>query len=64
MTRTFHKPIKRIVVKLGSSQIVDENLRLGGTVLNSLAKQISLLHKKGIEVVLVSSGAIALGMGS
>ena len=28
-----------------------------------MAKQISQLHKKGIEVVLVSSGAIALGMG-
>ena len=63
MTRTFQKSIKRIVVKLGSSQIVDEKFRLRRERLNSLAKQISLLHKKGIEVVLVSSGAIALGMG-
>jgi len=63
MTRTFHKPIKRIVVKLGSSQIVDGKFKARRERLNSLAKQISLLHKKGIEVVLVSSGAIALGMG-
>jgi len=63
MTRTFQKPIKRIVVKLGSSQIVDEKFEARRERLNSLAKQISHLHKKGVEVVLVSSGAIALGMG-
>src|SRR6204780_4319561 len=63
MTRTFQKPIKRIVVKLGSSQIADGKFKARRERLNSLAKQIGLLHKKGIEVVLVSSGAIALGMG-
>lgn len=63
MTRTFQKSIKRIVVKLGSSQIVDGKFKARRERLNSLAKQISHLHKKGIEVVLVSSGAIALGMG-
>jgi len=31
--------------------------------LSALAGQIRKLHKRGIEVVLVSSGAIALGMG-
>ena len=63
MTRIFQKPIKRIVVKLGSSQIVDEKFKARRERLNALAKQISLLHKKGIEVILVSSGAIASGMG-
>src|SRR5665213_3088415 len=64
MTRTFQKPIKRIVVKLGSSQIVDEKFKARWERLNSLAKQISHLYKKnGIEVILVSSGAIASGMG-
>jgi glutamate 5-kinase len=63
MTRTFQKPIKRIVVKLGSSQIVDEKFKARRERLNALAKQISHLHKKGIEVILVSSGAIASGMG-
>jgi glutamate 5-kinase len=63
MTRTFKKPVKRIVVKLGSSQIADEKFKVRRERLNALAKQISVLHKKGIEVVLVSSGAIALGMG-
>jgi len=63
MTRTFQRPIKRIVVKLGSSQIADAKMRPKTAQLSSLCKQISQLRKQGIEVVLVSSGAIALGMG-
>ncbi|MDE1919884.1 MAG: glutamate 5-kinase [Candidatus Omnitrophica bacterium] len=63
MTRTFQRPIKRVVVKLGSSQIADGNMRPKTRDLLSLALQIGDLRSKGIEVVLVSSGAIALGMG-
>jgi len=63
MTRTFHRPIKRIVVKLGSSQIADSKMRPKTAALAALAGQIRQLHKQGVEVVLVSSGAIALGMG-
>jgi glutamate 5-kinase len=63
MTRIFHKPVKRIVVKLGSSQIVDGKFKARRERLNSLARQIAHLHQQGIEVVLVSSGAIATGMG-
>jgi glutamate 5-kinase len=63
MTRTFQRPIKRIVVKLGSSQIADSKMRPKSAQLGALARQIRQLRKQGIEVVLVSSGAIALGMG-
>ncbi len=63
MTRTFQKPIKRMVVKLGSSQIADTRMKPKTAHLTALAKQISQLHRQGIEVVVVSSGAIALGMG-
>ncbi len=63
MIRTFQRPIKRIVVKLGSSQIADSQMRPKTAQLSALCKQISQLHKAGVEVVLVSSGAIALGMG-
>ena len=61
--RTFNRPIKRVVVKLGSSQIVDSRLRPKTKELRLLAKQVVNLRKKHIEVILVSSGAIALGMG-
>lgn len=53
---------KRIVIKVGSSLLVD---RGQGCVkrqwLESLAQDIADLHKQGADVLVVSSGAIALG---
>ncbi|MEI7998089.1 MAG: glutamate 5-kinase [Candidatus Omnitrophota bacterium] len=63
MKRTFSRPIKRIVVKLGSSQIVDAKMQPKMAQLRALAKQIKELRRRKKDVVLVSSGAIALGMG-
>ncbi|MBF0489191.1 MAG: glutamate 5-kinase [Candidatus Omnitrophica bacterium] len=63
MKRTFSRPIKRVVVKLGSSQIADGKMQPRTTHLYSLAKQIKELRKRNVDVVLVSSGAIVLGMG-
>ncbi|MBF0512363.1 MAG: glutamate 5-kinase [Candidatus Omnitrophica bacterium] len=63
MTRALHRPIKRIVVKLGSSQIADFAMKPKVAKLSGLCRQIKELQTQGVEVVLVSSGAIALGMG-
>ncbi len=63
MKRTFSRPIKRIVVKLGSSQIADSTMHPKTAQLSALAEQIKELHRRNIDVVLVSSGAIVLGMG-
>jgi glutamate 5-kinase len=53
---------KRIVVKIGSALLVDRTTgRLRATWLNSLADDVAALVDAGREVVLVSSGAIALG---
>lgn len=53
---------KRIVVKIGSALLVDRNTgRLRATWLNSLADDVAALCEAGKEVILVSSGAIALG---
>jgi len=53
---------KRIVVKIGSALLVDRaSGRLRATWLNSIADDIASLVGQGREVVLVSSGAIALG---
>jgi glutamate 5-kinase len=53
---------KRIVVKIGSSLLVDS---ASGTLkdawLGALADDIAALRKDGKEVIVVSSGAIALG---
>lgn len=63
MTRTFSRPIKRVVVKIGSSVIAGDTLKARAAELSSLVGQMSALGQKGIEVILVSSGAIVLGMG-
>ena len=63
MTRTFKRAIQRVVVKLGSSQIVDDRMRPKLAQLKALALQIKELRRRDIDVVLVSSGAIVLGMG-
>jgi len=55
------KNYKRIVIKIGSSLFYKNNeLDLG--VLEGIIAQVVSLLKEGFEVVIVSSGAIALGM--
>jgi glutamate 5-kinase len=53
---------RRIVVKVGSSLLVDANAgRLKEAWLASLAQDIARLHKDKRDIIVVSSGAIALG---
>ncbi len=53
---------KRVVVKVGSALLVDADKgRLNRTWLESFAADIAHLRQRGQEVILVSSGAIALG---
>jgi glutamate 5-kinase len=53
---------KRLVVKVGSALLVDAGQgRLNRAWLESFAADVAQMHKRGQEVILVSSGAIALG---
>lgn len=52
---------KRIVIKIGSALLVDNQTGLKRDWLYSLCADVNLLRKAGCEVLLVSSGAIALG---
>ncbi|HEY2676712.1 MAG TPA: glutamate 5-kinase [Steroidobacteraceae bacterium] len=53
---------KRVVVKVGSTLLVDgDKGRLNRSWLESVAEDVALFRKRGQEVILVSSGAIALG---
>jgi glutamate 5-kinase len=52
---------KKIVIKLGSSTIVDSNGKFKKKWLLSLIQDIKQLRKNNQEVVIVSSGSIALG---
>ncbi len=62
MTENVLKKAKRIVLKIGSSLLVDEDTGcLKSTWLNALADDVAAAHKKGREVIIVTSGASALG---
>jgi glutamate 5-kinase len=53
---------KRVVVKVGSTLLVDgDKGRLNRSWLESFAADVAVCRKRGQEVILVSSGAIALG---
>ncbi len=55
---------RRLIVKIGSALLVDRDsgaLRLDW--LQSLAEDVAWLRGRGVDVVLVSSGSIALGRG-
>ena len=53
---------RRLVVKIGSALLVDEPTgRIRRTWLNALADDVARCRRRGQEIVLVSSGAIAVG---
>jgi len=54
------KDFKRIVIKIGSSIILNDNGSMNNAVLRSLVADITSLHKNR-EIIIVSSGAIGIG---
>jgi glutamate 5-kinase len=53
--------IRRLVVKIGSSLLVDHQGRLRHEWLESLAEDLAACRNRSQEVIVVTSGAIALG---
>jgi glutamate 5-kinase len=54
---------RRVVIKVGSALLVDKNREVRRDWLGALAGEIAEAVKRGQHVVVVSSGAIALGAG-
>ena len=52
---------KRVVVKIGSNVLTRADGTLDTTRMSALTDQLAQLHRDGIEVVVVSSGAVASG---
>jgi glutamate 5-kinase len=52
---------KKIAVKIGSNVLTRADGTLDVTRMSALVDQISQLHKKGVEIVMISSGAVASG---
>ena len=51
----------RIVIKIGSNVLTRQDGKLDVTRVSALVDQIAWLRRQGIEVILVSSGAVACG---
>ena len=62
-TRNEIKNAGRIVIKVGTSTITHENGRLDLRRLSGLSRVICDLENSGKEIVLVTSGAIGVGLG-
>ncbi len=54
---------KRIVIKIGTSTLSYLNGRLNFQLVEKLAKVLSEIKQRGIQIVLVSSGSIGIGAG-
>lgn len=60
---TIHleEPTRRMVVKIGSSSITKNGNPLNRDFMNNIGLQCGILYDAGIEIALVSSGAVACG---
>lgn len=63
MERSDLKKCTRIVVKVGTSTITHANGKLNIGRMDKLCRSIADLHNAGMDVLLVSSGAVGAGMG-
>ncbi|MDT9091279.1 hypothetical protein RSW97_25195, partial [Escherichia coli] len=52
---------RRLVIKIGSALLVDRVTGLRGDWLRGLAEDVAAARARGTDVILVSSGSIALG---
>ncbi|WP_110648556.1 glutamate 5-kinase [Salinicola peritrichatus] len=60
--RQVLKDARRVVVKIGSALLTNDGRGLDEAAIGGWVDQMAELHRRGIEVVLVSSGSIAEGM--
>ncbi len=62
--RKYLKDVKRIVIKIGSSSLTSKAGRLDKVSMKKFVDEVSSLAKMGMEVIIVTSGAIAVGLES
>lgn len=60
--KDYLKKVKKIVIKIGSAVLTDNGV-LNRSTVQRLSDDIARLKKKGYQIALVSSGAIASGVG-
>lgn len=63
MSNSKFEGLRRVVVKVGTSSLTHETGKLNIKKIEQLVRVVSDLKNRGIEVVLVSSGAVGAGIG-
>ena len=61
MNKKSNLPYRRIVVKLGTSLLTGGTDHLDEDMMSHLVAQVAQLHRQGLEILIVSSGAITSG---
>lgn len=61
MRKEVIKSVKRVVIKIGSQVLTDANGVLDLNVFQQICDDIAILRNKGLQVLVVSSGAVAAG---
>jgi len=61
MRKEILKTVKRVVIKIGSRVLTDADGALDMAVIRRICSDIAAMREAGLQIVLVSSGAIAAG---
>jgi glutamate 5-kinase len=61
MRKELLKTVKRVVIKIGSRVLTDSSGALDLTVIGRICDEIAVIRRHGLQVIVVSSGAIAAG---
>ena len=59
--KTYIDKIRRVVIKIGSKALSNGKDKISRKIISNLVNSISVLRKKNIEVILITSGAILAG---
>ena len=57
----YLKNSKTVAVKIGSSLLIDDNMKIRTKWLVEFSKDIKKLSEQGKRIIIITSGAIALG---
>ena len=58
------RPVRRMVIKIGTRVLAPDNNTIDIGRVKKIAKEIAGIHQLGIDTIIVSSGAVGLGMGA
>jgi len=61
MKKNILSGFERVVIKVGSALLIDKRGHFNKKWLKKISEEIASLHEEGVEVLVVSSGAVAIG---